>query len=198
LNGEAVGMADFRALHSVIDGIVRRLDRSCPPDLRAAVNASFSVLAGGQWTADPAPTAITLWPFRVHVNEHQRNVELRSGAQVRNRPLPLDMHFLMTVWGTNSANELTLFGWALREMYSMPTLDASTFTTVDARWRAEEIVQVSPADMSIEDMARLWDAVRPDYRLSVAFVARVVQIDIESEDAPNVVVRRLSFEEVEA
>jgi hypothetical protein len=80
----------------------------------------------------------------------------------------------------------------------MPTLDASTFTTVDARWRAEEIVQVSPADMSIEDMARLWDAVRPDYRLSVAFVARVVQIDIESEDAPNVVVRRLSFEEVEA
>jgi hypothetical protein len=114
---------------------------------------------------------------------------------VRNRPLPLDVHFLLTVWGTNSGNELTLFGWALREMYSMATLDASTFNTVDARWRPDEVVQVSPADMTIEDMARLWDAVRPDYRLSVAFVARVVLIDIESEDAPNVLVRRLTFEE---
>jgi hypothetical protein len=188
-------MADYRALHAVMDGIARRLERSCPPDLRAAVNASFVVLSGGQWAADPAPTAITLWPVRVHVNEHQRNVELRPGPGVRNRPLPLDVHFLLTVWGANSANELTLFGWALREMYSMATLDASTFTTVDARWRPDEIVQLSPADMTIEDMARLWDAVRPDYRLSVAFVARVVLIDIESEDAPNVLVRRLTFEE---
>lgn len=188
-------MADYRALHAVMDGIARRLERSCPADLRAAVNATFVVLSGGQWVADPAPTAITLWPFRVHVNEHQRNVELHPGPGVRNRPLPLDVHFLLTVWGANSANELTLFGWALREMYSMATLDASTFTTVEARWRPDEIVQVSPADMTIEDMARLWDAVRPDYRLSVAFVARVVQIDIESEDAPNVLVRRLTFEE---
>jgi hypothetical protein len=135
----------------------------------------------------------------VHVNEHQRNVELRPSPQVRNRPLPLDIHFLMTVWAANSENELTLFGWALREMYSMQTLDASTFTTVPTdRWRPDEIVQVSPVDMTIEDTARLWDAVRPDYRLSVAFVARVVQIDIESEDAPNVVARRLSFEQIQA
>jgi hypothetical protein len=45
-------------------------------------------------------------------------------------------------------------------------------------------VQVIPTDLSLEDIMRIWDSLQPSYRLSVAYVARVVLID-PAEDIPG-------------
>ncbi len=49
--------------------------------------------------------------------------------------------------------------------------------TTDAGWETTETVQLVPADLSLEDILRIWDALGPKYRLSISYIARVVRID---------------------
>jgi hypothetical protein len=189
-------MANVFALHALADGIARYLDRAYPAALRTAHAASFEAINAGALVRERAQGAgnlVTLWPYRVLVNEHQRNREFALRPGRINRPLPLDVHLLLTVWADNAGDELLLFAWAMRELYRLPVLDRSVLTTVDAGVRADELIQLAPAEMSVEDMMRIWDAVTPSYRLSASFVARVLQLDIEQDEARSVVAQRLRF-----
>jgi hypothetical protein len=54
------------------------------------------------------------------------------------------------------------------------------------------VIQIISAELSNEDMMRIWDTLKPSYRLSVAYIARVVRIEgDEVEDARPVVATRL-------
>ncbi len=189
-------MANVFALHALADGTARYLDRAYPAELRTAHAATFEPINTGQLMRERAQGAgnrVTIWPYRVLVNEHQRNREFALRPGRINRPLPLDVHLLLTVWADNAGDELLLFAWAMRELYRLPVLDRSVLTTVDAGLRADELIQLAPAEMSVEDMMRIWEAVTPSYRLSAPFVARVLQLDIEQDEARNVVAQRLRF-----
>jgi Pvc16 N-terminal domain len=189
-------MANVAALHSLADGIARYLDRAMPADLRAQHAVLFEAVGSGGLVAERTPGAgsrITVWPYRVLVNEHQRNRDFALRPGRINRPLPLDVHLLLTVWSDNVGDELVLFAWAMRELYRLPVIDRSVLTTVDAALRADELIQLAPAEMTVEDMMRIWDAVTPSYRLSAPFVARVLQLDIELDEARPVVAQRLRY-----
>jgi hypothetical protein len=83
----------------------------------------------------------------------------------------------------------------MRELYQLSLLDRSVLTTVDAGFTSAEPIQLTPAEMSVEDMMRIWDAITPSYRLSVPFVARVLHIDIERDEGRAVVAKRLHVTE---
>jgi len=189
-------MANVFALHAVADGLARYLDRAFPASLRATHPCSFESVGSGSLVRerpDGAGSRITIWPYRVLVNEHQRNREFPVRPGHFNRPLPLDVYLLLTVWADAVGDEVVLFAWAMRELYQVPVLDRSLLTTVDAGFADGDQIQLTPAEMSVEDMMRIWDAVTPSYRLSAPFVARVVQLDIEHEEGRNVVAQRLRF-----
>lgn len=189
-------MANVFALHAVADGLARYLDRAYPTALRNDHACTFEAIGSGglvRERPEAAGNRITLWPYRVLVNEHQRNREFALRPGRINRPLPLDLHLLLTVWADAPGDELLLFAWALRELYRLPVIDGSVLTTVDAGLSDAEQIQLAAAEMTVEDMMRIWDAVTPSYRLSAPFVARVVQLDIEQDEARNVVAQRLRF-----
>ena len=142
---------------------------------------------------DGAGSRITLWPYRVLINEHQRNRQFPAGPGRINQPLPLDVHLMLTVWADAAGDELVLFAWAMRELYQLPVIDRSLLTTVDAGFDEGDLIQLAPTEMTVEDMMRIWDAVTPSYRLSAPFVARVVQLDVEHDEGRNVVAQRLRF-----
>ena len=53
------------------------------------------------------------------------------------------------------------------------------------------MLQVTPQELDIEALMRLWDGLNAAYRLSAAYVVRVVRIDPDSAaDALPVVARR--------
>ncbi len=189
-------MANVFALHALADGLVRYLDRAFPAELRASHPCSFESLGSGSLVRerpDGAGSRITLWPYRVLINEHQRNRHFPARAGRVNQPLPLDVQLLLTVWADAPGDELVLFAWAMRELYQLPVIDRSLLTTVDAGFTESDLIQLAPSEMTVEDMMRIWDAVTPSYRLSAPFVARVVQIDIEHDEGRNVVAQRLRF-----
>jgi hypothetical protein len=63
----------------------------------------------------------------------------------------------------------------MQQIHARPLLAMESLAA--AGWQAEETVQVLPTDLAVEDLMRLWDGLEPSYRLSVAYVARVVRVD---------------------
>lgn len=130
---------------------------------------------------------LSLYLFRVTVNEHLRNARRTKGTSGRDVPLPLDLHYLMTVWADDAASEQNILGWAMRELYLRPMLDSSVLHP-DADWYPGDVIQIIPAELNTEDLMRIWDALEPPYHLSVSYIARVIRIDAEAPIAAQPVV----------
>lgn len=192
-------MANVRAIHSVGTSIVTFLRNTYPPllDGQAMPGCGFELLSSGQ-LAGPVDEAthIGLLLYRVTMNEHAR--QLRPTPPMRGRtppgPLSLDLHFLLTAWAANALDEQVALGWAMRQLHLFPVLDASSLSP-EGGWSREEVIQLVPAELGTEEMMRIWDALDPAYRLSVSYVARVLNIepDVDRDEYPAVVASRLAM-----
>ncbi len=202
-------MAAFTGIRSVSDSIVAYLNARWEAEpmpggapgelLRENVTATIQLLSSGQLAAEDIAldNTVTLWLYRVSVNEQLRNVG-RSG-QATAVPLHVNLHYLLTSWAQTADLEHRLMGWALRTLHDASILDASLLSP-DGLWRQDEVVHLTPEELTNEDMLRLWDSLQPNYRLSYSYVARVVSMEptvVPDVDVP-VVARRftLSDEEV--
>jgi hypothetical protein len=194
-------MSAFTGIRSVSASIVAYLNARWstepspggPPGslLRDDINASIELISSGQLAADNASfdNTLTLWLYRVSVNEQLRN-SARSASLV---PLHVDLHFLLTAWAQTADIEQQLMGWGMRTLQDASILDASLLSP-DGMWGPDEIIHLSPEELSNEDMLRLWDSLDPKYRLSYSYVARVVSMlptRVADTDVP-VVARRLT------
>ena len=189
-------MANVLAIHSVGNSMVTYLRNSYPAVVAgiAMPSCSFELVSCNQLAgAIDESTRITLLLYRVTVNEHARQSRPAGRASDAFVPLSLDLHYLITAWaGTSLAEQLT-FAWTLRQLHEHPVLDASALAP-DAGWARDEVIQIVPAELSNEDMMRVWDALDPSYRLSASYVARLVRLDSDvSTESRRVVARRLAF-----
>ena len=192
-----VNMANVLAIHSVGNSLVSYLSRAYPAALRAQHSCEFQLFSSGQLANLPEDlgTTLSLYLYRVTVNDQMRNVRRTSDAHSRDVPLSLDLHYLMTVWTDSAVAEHHILAWAMRELYAHPTLNASSLSA-EAGWTPNDIVQIIPTELSTEDMMRIWDALTPAYRLSVAYIARVVRIDPDPvAEALPVVATQFQYDE---
>jgi len=142
-------------------------------------------------------TVLSLMLYRVTVNEHLRNARTTDPRARPGVPLSVDLHYLMTAWAANALAEHTILAWAMLQFHQRPVLDAASLSNAD--WQPGEVVHVIPEELSTEDLMRVWDALAPEYRLSVSYTARVVRIDARPEpDALPVVAERYELGDREA
>jgi hypothetical protein len=188
-------MADFRAVHSVGNSVITYLRNAYP--LGDEIAAEFALLSSGEMTTDFSPTkTVSLYLYRININEHLRNRGSVGNASDARSPLSLDLHYLLTAWSNNAAEEQLLLAWAMRQLYDIPVLDVSSLSP-EGGWTSGDVVHWIPAEMTHEDMTRIWGALNPPYRLSFPYIARVVRIDPVT-DMPSgkpVVASRFGFTE---
>ena len=191
-------MANVSAIHSVGSSLVSYLRNTYPAELRQAHDCEFALFSSGEINkADDIPTTLSLYLYRVTQNEHLRNVQRPDRPADVPPPVVLDLHYLLTVWADNALAEHRILAWAIRELYLHSILDISSLDP-DAGWGPGEVVHVIPAELSTEDVMRIWDALEPPYRLSVSYVARVVRIDPDSvESGRPVVATRFTYAGIE-
>ena len=189
-------MANIFAIHSVGNSIVTFL-RNTYPQQAGGVNTptcGFELTSSGELagTIDDA-TRITLFLYRITVDEHSRQSRPSGMSPQQIAPLGVDLHFLLTAWAGNSLDEHLTLTWAARQLHQFPILDASSLSP-EAGWGSDEVIQIIPAELTTEDMMRIWDALEPAYRLSVSYIARLVRIDPDVIDTGRPVVsRRLAY-----
>lgn len=199
-------MANIKSIHSVCNSIMRFLRHAyeVAPDPEGAADTSmavaypchFRILASGELKANvDFGTTLSLYLYRVLINEHVRGQAVTRGGGHSSLPLFVDLHFLLTVWAESAVAEQTILAWAIHHLHRFPILDGSVLTR-EGGWQPDEIIQIVPAELSNEDLMRIWDALAPDYRLSFPCIARVVRIEAaeESEGVP-VVATRYQFAE---
>lgn len=192
-------MANVFGVHSVGSSIATFLRNTYPTEIggRPLPACEFELVSAGQLAGEiDEGNRITLFLYRVTVNEHSRQSAHLRGANAGVGPLGLDLHYLMSAWGMTAQDEQVALTWALRQLHQYPVLDASSLAP-DAGWGSDEVIQIVPSELATEDVMRIWDALTPSYRLSVSYVARLVRIDPDTDDAQfrPVVAARFAFGE---
>jgi hypothetical protein len=189
-------VANHFAIHSfcqsLLDYLTQRRATHVPaPGTPGLPPTHFKVLSSHTFSSTEAidDGTLSLFLHRVTINNHLRST--RGGAPVG--PLGLDLHILLTIWAEKAEDEHVLLAWAMRELHQHPFLDRSSLSA-EANWAPDEQINIAPADLPPEELARIWEAAHRGYRLSYPFVARVVRIGVDPQpDAAPVVATRLTF-----
>ena len=174
-------MANVYAIHSVGTSIADYLAKTYPKELSDAHPCQFRVISSFELSKSEdfaSTTTLTLFLYRVTINEQLRNTAKPATALTWDIPLSLDLHFMATVWANDFLTEHLITAWTMRQLYTRPTLSAADLSP-EAEWGPGEIVQLVPEEISLHDLMRIWDAFEPKYRLSYTYVARVVRLDAE-------------------
>lgn len=148
-------------------------------------------------TAGTQQNQINLFLHQVTHNPGWRNVGLPSLAadgktQLRNPPLALDLHYLLTAYGYYDWQAEALLGYALVQLHQYPVLARSditnALTSVTSTGLPQlatalatsgladqiEMIKITPATLGREEMAWLWTALKADYRPTFPFQVSVV------------------------
>lgn len=150
---------------------------------------------------DPdAPPSLNLFLYRVTPNPGWRNAGLPShaanGSRASSPPLALDLHYLLTAYGSADFHAEILLGYAMHLLHERPVLDRAAirtaldpsplaasilppaFQALAAADLADQVeaVTVTPEPMDAEEMSRLWSAIQAHYRPSAAYLVSVVLI----------------------
>jgi len=189
-------VADYTAIYSVGNSIAQYLQNNFPPELKKLYNTlKFQLVASAQIAEEEQTTldqVVSIFLHRITIDEN-----FRAATRIQDQPnkkpvIFVDLHYLITYWGTDPQAEQTILGWTMAQLQSAPILDNSILTPASI-WGPGETVQLVPADLSLEDILRIWDALGPHYRLSVSYIARVVRIDTGITPEGPVVATRFQF-----
>jgi len=189
-------MADFRAIATVSEAVLQLLrSRYRPEDFDQQLE--FRVFTAKDF-AQPLTAGVSLFLYRIFPNGVQRTPPSPPRPESGRFPslLPLDLHFMLTVWGKEASLQHTLAGWMMRALEDHPIFPAALLNAVTPGvFRPDETVEVSLTELTNEDLLRIWDTlVQNIYQLSVPYVARVVRIEAQRplEESGGVVQERIT------
>jgi hypothetical protein len=131
-----------------------------------------------------------------NINYPSRNA---AGDRIRNPPLALDLHYLLTAYGTLDLEAEVLLGYAMQVLHETPVLaraairkalnppvppvTGSLLPTVYQALQASELadqieqIKITPAVMNTEELSKLWTAFQTHYRPTAPYQVTVVLIE---------------------
>lgn len=167
-------------------------------------------------TGQNEPNQLNWFMYHLAPNPGWRNAGLPTrdagGNRVANAPLALDLHYLLTAYGSEDLNAEILLGYAMQLLHDNPVLtraqlrsvlggiqlvDGSIlpgpFGSLSALDLAEqvELIKISPLYPSPDELSKMWTAMQARYRPSMAYSVSVVliQSDRPARAAPPVLQR---------
>ncbi len=121
-----------------------------------------------------------------------------SGDRISNPPLALDLHYLLTAYGSEELHHEILLGYGMQLFHEVPVLTKDSIrtalapsTTVTAGTLPPELqnlstsgladqveqIKITPETLNTEELSRLWTAFGAKYRPNAAYRATVVLIE---------------------
>jgi hypothetical protein len=165
------------------------------------VSAKAPDIVQEAFTPGSPENQVNLFLHQVTNNQGWRNQDLPSvGAdgmtRLTNPPLALDLHYLLTAYGSDDWQAEALLGFALQMLHENPVLTRNDIRTAIAKLPLQdpsnplstplgavgladqiEMLKITPATLGREEMAWLWTALKADYRPTFPFQVSVVLIE---------------------
>ena len=176
-------------------------------DITGALGSNVTVTALPPDTiavdAANARPQLNLFLHQVTPNAGWRNEGLPSragrGARLSNPPLALDLHYLLTAYGSAELHSEILLGYAMHLLHETPVLDRQAIRTALAGGTVDgsilppalqahsaadladqvEQIKITPETLSTEEMSKLWSAMQAHYRPTAAYHLSVVLIEAQ-------------------
>ncbi len=120
--------------------------------------------------------ALSVFLYRVDFNKMMRAAWSATSGQDGRSHLGLDLHYLITPWGTDAEEEHRILGGAMQCLETTPILSGPLLHS-SGEFDAGESVQLLLEEISTEAVMRTFDSLPTDYRLSVPYIARVLRLD---------------------
>ena len=139
-------------------------------------------------TARDSSNRLSLWLYQVTENEHVKNQPMQRAAAPATEqfpPLALNLFYLVTPFAPTGEADHLLLGKTMQALY-----DNAVVLLRDPVGRIAEELRVILCRLSLEELTRIWEALREPYRLSVCYQIRVTRIESERLVANARVVER--------
>ncbi len=149
----------------------------------------------------PDPTQLNIFLYHVTYNAAWRNNDLPM-RDSRGEPtgvprLPLNLHYLLTAFGSTDLQSEILLGYAMQVLHENPVLTRAAlrrtltpaavnpailpaaFSALRAADLAEQLdlVKLAPEVLSNDEMSKIWTSLQSHYRTSTSYSASVVLIE---------------------
>jgi hypothetical protein len=141
------------------------------------VNDTAIVLLNPTETARESSNRLSLWLYQVTENEYVKNqpaTRVNGADSARPPPMALNLFYLVTPFAPSGEADHLLLGKTLRVLY-----DNATVLLRDPIENVAEELRVIFSRLSLEELTRVWEALREPYRLSVGYQVRVSRVDSE-------------------
>ena len=173
-------MADFRSVLAVSEAIRGVLRSSYRPGDFDNTPLEFEIYTTRD-IATPIENGVSLFLYRLYIHGTNRIPAGALGNDGRRRAplLPLELHYLVTIWAGQHTLQHSLAAWTMRTLEDNALLPATLLNAGGgSTFGATESVELTIADMRTEDLFRIWEVLGPRaYNLSIPYLARVVPVE---------------------
>jgi Pvc16 N-terminal domain len=134
---------------------------------------------------------LSVWLYRIMRDEQRLNAppERVSYKELRRAPLPLRLHYLLTPITASKdlqggpETEQAILGKVLQALHDHPVMRGTDLQGELSGTASELSVRLEP--LTLEEIARVWDALDGSYQLSVSYEVSFVQI--ASDEQPEAI-----------
>lgn len=139
----------------------------------------------------PPTSGLSLTCYHISRSDHAQ-AAVPSRGPGNSIGISLELHYLLACWAGTASDELAFMSWAMLELNRYPVLGAGQL--LGDGWSREESIQIAAGGDNLEQLSRIWEALKLKYRLSATYRARIVRIGYgATQDGPPVVAQRFSF-----
>lgn len=173
-------MADFRAIETISDVLMRLLQASYERADFDDQRLRFAVFQGDDFESNDLNAGVSLFLYRIAANGTHRTPPGRRSADGSRRKtqLPLDLHYLITIWAKSAPMQHRIAGWVMRTLEDTPVLPSGLLHGARPNvFGSDETVEIVLNDLTNEDLFRIWDILGEAYRLSIPYLVRNVRIE---------------------
>lgn len=120
---------------------------------------------------------ISLWLYRITRSGFVWNhpPRPRAAGEVPYRPIPINLHYLITPMTDDTESEQMLLGRTLQIFNDNPSLRGSALQ--DPLPEGEEELRISLESLSLEELTRIWSALQEPYQTSLTYEVQMIRID---------------------
>lgn len=182
-------MSEFTAIRAASVTLQTLLEREITRSDNPSLAGVPVHLNSPRFMRESKKKGISLWLYMItrEPDTLNRRVERPTASQVRRRPLPLTLHYLICPLWDDPRDDQTLLGKIIQVFHDHAVLTAGDLR--ESLAGADELRLVLDAP-SLQELSLVWESLNEPYHLSVSYTVQVVDIDSDTDDviAPPVLV----------